>query len=91
MKNSMRPQPIFASTRFGGSSLLLLGLLAVAGVIAYTTSQMVLANNAAGLAYAGLAFILCALVIAMLNNWRRGLYIFRLVVIRRFRPKVSRQ
>jgi len=45
MKNSMRPRPIFASTRFGGSSLLLLGLLAVAGVALIAAAMLLSASR----------------------------------------------
>jgi hypothetical protein len=43
---------------------------------AYEAAGFIIAGDLAGLAYVGLAFIVGAFVIAMLNNWRRGLYIF---------------
>ena len=43
---------------------------------AYEAAGFILAGDMAGLVYVGLAFVLAAFVVAMLNNWRRGLYIF---------------
>src|SRR6267154_2926868 len=56
----------------------LLGVIAIAFVLlgAYEAAQFIVAGDTAGLAYAGLSFLLCAFVVAMLNSWRRGLYIF---------------
>ena len=56
----------------------LLGVIAFAAMLvgAYEAAQFILAGDTAGLAYAGLAFLVCAFVVAMLNSWRRALYIF---------------
>ena len=43
---------------------------------AYEAANFILAGDTAGLIYVALGFIGCAFVIAMLNNWKRGLYIF---------------
>ncbi|GAC1630591.1 MAG: hypothetical protein NVS9B14_01370 [Candidatus Acidiferrum sp.] len=43
---------------------------------AYETSLYILAGNMVGLVYVGLLFLAGAFVIAMLNNWRRAVYIF---------------
>ena len=72
----MRSMPIFLRSRFGGNPSVLLGLLALGGLVAYTTSQMVLTGDTFGLVYVGLAFLVGAFVIMMLRNWRRGLYVF---------------
>jgi hypothetical protein len=54
--------------------LLLVSTLLLGG--AYEASNYILAGDMVGLTYVGLAFIVSAFVIGMLNNWRRGLYIF---------------
>lgn len=60
----------------GRNPLLSLLVLAFALVGAYEAANFILANDMAGLAYVGLACVVGAFVISMLNNWRRGLYIF---------------
>lgn len=56
--------------------MILLGLLGLGVLLADLTSQMVLHGDNIGLASVALFFVLGALVIAMLNNWRRSLYVF---------------
>jgi hypothetical protein len=43
---------------------------------AYEAAVFIIDGDTAGLIYVGLAFIVATFVIAMLNNWRRALYIF---------------
>ena len=43
---------------------------------AFKAANYVLADDMTGLAYVGLLFIASAFVVAMLNNWRNGLYFF---------------
>jgi len=57
-------------------SLVLLLFVAATLVLAYEAAGFILAGDTTGLIYIGLAFVVAAFVIAMLNNWRRGLYIF---------------
>ena len=54
------------------------GLLALPLVLfgAYEVANLIIANNMVGLAYVALAFIVAAFVVSILNNWKRGLYIF---------------
>jgi hypothetical protein len=59
-----------------GNPLLGLLMFAFALVGAYESATFILADDMIGLVYVGLGFIVGAFVIAMLNNWRRGLYIF---------------
>ncbi|HET9803963.1 MAG TPA: hypothetical protein VFP96_12040, partial [Candidatus Acidoferrum sp.] len=56
----------------------LLGLLLFAGALvgAYEAAHFILAGDMAGLAYVAIAFIVAAFVVAMLNDWKRGIYIF---------------
>ena len=67
--------PTFRAARSSRSPLI--GLLIFVGVIiaAYQSAQAILANNMSTLAYAGILFIGCAVLIAILNDWRRGLYL----------------
>jgi len=55
----------------------LLGVIAFAAMLvrAYEARNSFWRGDTAGLAYAGLAFLVCAFVVAMLNSWRRALYI----------------
>jgi hypothetical protein len=45
-------------------------------VAAYKAAGYVIAGDLTGLAYVALAFVGCAVTVAMLNNWRNGLYFF---------------
>src|SRR5262249_55243519 len=55
------------------TALLFLSFVAFA---AYKTANYIIADDLQGLAMVALAFVLCACVVAMLNNWRNGLYFF---------------
>jgi hypothetical protein len=59
-----------------GNPLVNFLILAFAIVGAYQAAEYIIDGDTFGLVYVGLALILGAFVIAMLNNWRRGLYIF---------------
>src|SRR6266851_1203914 len=61
---------------FGRSPLVVLGFLILLVVAAYKTANYVIAGDMAGLAFVPLAFVGGAIVIAILNNWRNGLYFF---------------
>jgi len=58
------------------SPLVALAFLILFVAAAYEAAGYVLAGNMAGLAYIAMAVVICALVIAVLNDWRRGLYLF---------------
>jgi len=58
------------------SPLIVVGLAAVFAVAVYEAASYILADNIVGLAYVAMAIALCALVIAILNDWRQGLYLF---------------
>src|SRR5258708_12777329 len=68
-----------AQASFGNlrrSPLVVLGFLIFFVVADYKTGDYVIAGDMSGLAFVGLAFTGGAIVIAILNNWRNGLYFF---------------
>jgi hypothetical protein len=70
---------IAAQAGFGNlrrSPLAVLGSLLFFVVAAYKTANYVIAGDMTGLAFVALAFVGGAIVIAILNNWRNGLYFF---------------
>ncbi|HXL22188.1 MAG TPA: hypothetical protein VOA78_06975 [Candidatus Dormibacteraeota bacterium] len=56
--------------------LLALGFLVLGGFAAYKAAEYVLNDDLTGLALVALGLIVCACIVAMLNNWRNGLYFF---------------
>jgi len=58
------------------SPLVVLGFLIIFVVAAYKTANYVIAGDMTGLAFVALAFVGCAFIVVMLNNWRNGLYFF---------------
>src|ERR1700730_5612314 len=61
---------------FSGNPLFALGFLFVAGVCAYQFSQYVIRDDVVGLAYVALLAIGGAFTLAILKNWRNGVYFF---------------
>jgi hypothetical protein len=57
-------------------SVFLFGFLVFFVVAAYKIAGYVIAGDMTGLAFVALAFAGCVFVVAMLNSWRNGLYIF---------------
>jgi hypothetical protein len=55
---------------------LILGFLVFVGVVAWRISKYILVGDTNALVFSGLAFAIGAIVIAMLNDWRTGLYFF---------------
>jgi len=55
---------------------LVLGLVALIFLMAYELAQYVIAGDTIGLTYIGLAVVVGAAVLTMLNNWRAGTFIF---------------
>ena len=72
----MRPLQGILPNNFRGNPLLSFLLFIFAIVGAYEAAGFIVAGDMMGLAYVGLSLAVGAFVIAMLNNWRRGLYIF---------------
>jgi len=56
--------------------LFILGFLVFFVVAAYKAADYVLAGDMFGLAFVALGFVGCSIVVAMLNDWRNGLYFF---------------
>jgi hypothetical protein len=64
--------PSFRSSR---NPLVAFGLFALVIYAAYKTAGAILANDLESLAFAALLFVGGAIVVAILNDWRRGLYL----------------
>jgi hypothetical protein len=58
------------------SPLVVLGFLVFFVVAAYEAAGFVIAGDLAGLALVAMAFVGCAVIIAIMNDWRKGLYFF---------------
>jgi hypothetical protein len=58
------------------SPLVALAFLVLFVAAAYEAAGYVLAGDLTGLAYIAMAVVLCGLVISILNDWRKGLYLF---------------
>jgi len=58
------------------SSLIAIGLVLFVAVAGYQASQLILSGDTSGLILTAMLFIFVAVVVAMLNDWRRGLYFF---------------
>jgi hypothetical protein len=71
----MRPLGTFPSLRASRNSIVSFGLILLVAYAAYEAAQLILAENLPGLAYAGLLIVGATVVVAVLNDWRRGLYI----------------
>jgi hypothetical protein len=65
--------PTFRSSR---NPLVAFGLIVLVGYGAYRTAEAILADDLIMLAYAAVFFVCAVLLIAILNDWRRGLYVF---------------
>jgi hypothetical protein len=57
-------------------SLLLFGTLVVGAFAAYKFAQYVINDDLTGLAYVGMCILGGAIVVAILHNWRNGVYFF---------------
>jgi hypothetical protein len=62
--------------QFRRSSLVALGFFLFVVVAGYQASQFILSGNTLGLFLTAVFFIFVAVVVVMLNDWRRGLYFF---------------
>jgi hypothetical protein len=65
-----------SSVRLLRNPLVLLTAFLLAFWAAYESAQAILADDPSSLIYAVLLSIACAVVIAILNDWRRGVYLF---------------
>jgi hypothetical protein len=71
----MRSLGTFPSLRTSRNPLVSIGLFVVAMFVAYKAAEAILANNLPALGAAAFAIVGGAIVITILNDWRRGLYI----------------
>jgi hypothetical protein len=69
--------PVHALPRqFRQGPIALVIFLALAALAPYQAAQFIISGNTASLILAGLVFVVAAVVVAILNNWQRGVYIF---------------
>jgi hypothetical protein len=71
----MRTLGALPSLRVSRNPLVAFGLFIVVVFSAYKAAQAILSNDLVSLAYAGILLVGGAVVITILNNWRRGLYL----------------
>src|ERR1700704_1240579 len=72
----MRVLALPPSSQFRRGSLLSSGFFAFALVAAYEVSKYVISGDFSGLGFIGIACVGIAFTLAILNNWRNGLYFF---------------
>jgi len=72
----MRIASALSSDRFRRGPLVVLGTLVVGAFAAYELAQYVLNDDMTGLAYVALCLAGLGIMIAILNNWRNGVYLF---------------
>ena len=72
----MRIASALASGEFGRRRLLAFGTLVVGAIAAYEFAQYVINDDMTGLAYVALCIAGGAVVVAILHNWRNGVYFF---------------
>ncbi len=63
------------SLRTSRNPLAALGVFAVVIFVAYEAAQLIIAGDINAIIFAGIIFVGGAVVVAILNDWRRGLYI----------------
>jgi hypothetical protein len=54
----------------------IVGFVVLFAVAAYKAAGFILAGDMTGLAFVAIAVAICAMVVAILNDWRKGLYFF---------------
>jgi len=72
----MRIASALSPGQFGRRPLLVFGILVFGAFAAYEAAQYVINDDMTGLAYAAMCIAGGAAVIAILNNWRNGVYLF---------------
>jgi len=72
----MRLASALSSGQFGRRRLLGLGILVAGAFAAYEAAQYVIKGDMIGLAYAAMIVAGGAIVVAILHNWRNGVYFF---------------
>ncbi len=72
----MRLAQGMSMNQFRRGPIALLGILVLGAFAAYESAEYVIQGDVAGLAYAGMGIVGVAVAIAILNNWRNGVYFF---------------
>ena len=72
----MRIASALSSGQFGRRPLIVFGLFVAGAFAAYEAAQYVINDDMTGLAYAAMCIVGGAVVVAILNNWRNGVYFF---------------
>lgn len=72
----MRTSSLGLPSDFRRNPLYAFGFLVFVAIVAYKAATYVIADDMTGLAYTTLAFVGSAFIIAMLADWRNGLYFF---------------
>src|SRR5260370_3489287 len=72
----MRIASALSSGQCGRRPLLAFGILVFGALAGYETAQFAINDDMIGFAYAGLCFAGGAVLVAVLNNWRNGVYLF---------------
>src|SRR5205807_7081358 len=65
-----------APASFGRRQWTTLAVSVFAMVLAYETAGYIVSGDLKGLAFVGLALVAAGFMVAILNNWRNGLYFF---------------
>ena len=68
--------PAFSGGQLRRGPLMALGFFVFALLLAYKVAQYIITNDVDSLAFAGMAFVGGVIVVAILNNWRHGVYFF---------------
>jgi hypothetical protein len=72
----MRIASALTSGHYGRRPLIVFGLFVAGAYAAYEAAQYVINDDMTGLAYAAMCIAGGAVVLAILNNWRNGVYLF---------------
>jgi hypothetical protein len=72
----MRPMTSALPGEFRRNPLFLFGFLVFVAVAAWKAAEYIISGNLISLTYAVMILVAGAFVVAMLNNWRNGLYFF---------------
>jgi inner membrane protein involved in colicin E2 resistance len=72
----MRPLTQVLPLQFRRAPHSALGFIVFGLIAAYELAGFIINNDISSLAYVGIACVVGAFVVAMLNNWRNGLYFF---------------
>jgi hypothetical protein len=72
----MRIASALSSGQFRRRPVIVFGVLVAGAFAAYEAAQYVINDDMTGLAYAAMCLVGGAVVVAILNNWRNGVYLF---------------